>query len=178
MKRAVSQNMRPSGSLREWELGECGDDLSAWSSAKYFTPGFAWRRATRSPVARCSPRGTWRSGSRAVPWLCLAPSNKISGGKVLSSRDAALGEPGCGAPEACCGNDRTNRHRPRRLLRAALRAHWQGQGDHCDRTQDRSSLLQRHASRDGLLERFQTSNHMGCSKRPHPVEGKPNQRCN
>ena len=63
MKRAVSQNMRPSGSLREWELGECGDDLSAWSSAKYFTPGFAWRRATRSPVARCSPRGRGARGA-------------------------------------------------------------------------------------------------------------------
>jgi len=38
-------------------IAECGDDLSAWPSAKHFTS-----------------------------WLCLAPSNKISGGKVLSSR--------------------------------------------------------------------------------------------
>lgn len=38
-------------------VAECGDDLSAWPSAKHFTS-----------------------------WLCLAPSNKISGGKVLSSR--------------------------------------------------------------------------------------------
>src|SRR5450755_4349964 len=38
-------------------VSECGDDLSAWPSAKHFTS-----------------------------WLCLAPSNKISGGKVLSSR--------------------------------------------------------------------------------------------
>lgn len=36
-------------------IAECGDDLSAWPSAKHFTS-----------------------------WLCLAPSNKISGGKVLS----------------------------------------------------------------------------------------------
>src|SRR6202790_1583713 len=35
-------------------IAECGDDLSAWPSAKHFTS-----------------------------WLCLAPSNKISGGKVL-----------------------------------------------------------------------------------------------
>jgi hypothetical protein len=28
------------------------------------------------------------------------------------------------------------------------------------------------ACRD-LVERFQSSNHMGCSKRPHPVDGKP-----
>ncbi|WP_216851309.1 transposase [Acidisphaera sp. L21] len=38
-------------------VGECGTSLSAWPSAKHFTS-----------------------------WLCLAPSNKISGGKVLSAR--------------------------------------------------------------------------------------------
>jgi len=38
-------------------VGECGTDLKAWPSAKHVTS-----------------------------WLCLAPGNKISGGKVLSSR--------------------------------------------------------------------------------------------
>ncbi len=38
-------------------VGECGTNLTAWPSAKHFTS-----------------------------WLCLAPSNKISGGKVLSSK--------------------------------------------------------------------------------------------
>jgi transposase len=38
-------------------IGECGTDLKTWPSAKHFTS-----------------------------WLCLAPDNKISGGKVLSSR--------------------------------------------------------------------------------------------
>lgn len=38
-------------------IGECGADLRAWPSAKHFTS-----------------------------WLCLAPGNKISGGKLLSSR--------------------------------------------------------------------------------------------
>lgn len=38
-------------------IGECGSDLRAWPSAKHFTS-----------------------------WLCLAPGNKISGGKLLSSR--------------------------------------------------------------------------------------------
>jgi transposase len=38
-------------------IGECGIDLRAWPSAKHFTS-----------------------------WLCLAPGNKISGGKLLSSR--------------------------------------------------------------------------------------------
>jgi transposase len=43
-------------------IAECGDDLSAWPSSKHFTS-----------------------------WLCLAPSNKISGGKVLSSRTRRSG---------------------------------------------------------------------------------------
>lgn len=43
-------------------IAECGDDLSAWPSAKHFTS-----------------------------WLCLAPSNKISGGKILSSRTRRSG---------------------------------------------------------------------------------------
>jgi transposase len=43
-------------------IAECGDDLSAWPSAKHFTS-----------------------------WLCLAPSNKISGCKVLSSRTRRSG---------------------------------------------------------------------------------------
>lgn len=38
-------------------VGECGTDLAAWPSAKHFTS-----------------------------WLCLSPGNKISGGKLLSSR--------------------------------------------------------------------------------------------
>ena len=38
-------------------VGECGTDLRAWPSAKHFTS-----------------------------WLCLAPGNKISDGKLLSSR--------------------------------------------------------------------------------------------
>jgi transposase len=43
-------------------IAECGDDLSAWPSAKHFTS-----------------------------WLGLAPSNKISGGKMLSSRTHRTG---------------------------------------------------------------------------------------
>ncbi len=43
-------------------IAECGDDLSTWPSAKHFTS-----------------------------WLCLAPRNKISGGKVLSSRTRRSG---------------------------------------------------------------------------------------
>ena len=43
-------------------VGECGTNLAAWPSAKHFTS-----------------------------WLCLAPSNKISGGKLLSSRTRRSG---------------------------------------------------------------------------------------
>jgi transposase len=43
-------------------VGECVTNLSAWPNAKHFTS-----------------------------WLCLAPSNKISGGKVLSSRTRRSG---------------------------------------------------------------------------------------
>ena len=43
-------------------VAECGDDLLAWPSAKHFTS-----------------------------WLGLAPNNKISGGRVLSSRTRRTG---------------------------------------------------------------------------------------
>jgi transposase len=43
-------------------VGECGTDLSAWPNAKHFTS-----------------------------WLCLTPGNKISGGKVLSTRTRRSG---------------------------------------------------------------------------------------
>jgi len=43
-------------------VGECGTDLSPWPDAKHFTS-----------------------------WLCLTPSNKISGGRVLSSRTRRSG---------------------------------------------------------------------------------------
>ena len=43
-------------------IGECGTNLSAWPNAKHFTS-----------------------------WLCLAPANKISGGKVLSTRTRRSG---------------------------------------------------------------------------------------
>jgi len=43
-------------------VAECGTNLSVWPTAKHFTS-----------------------------WLCLAPSNKISGGKVLSSRTRRSG---------------------------------------------------------------------------------------
>ena len=80
-------------------VGECGTNLSAWPNAKHFTS-----------------------------WLCLSPSNKISGGKVLSSRTRTIGQP---EPRRCCGFAavcrRTHGHRVGSILPAPVRARWQGQ---------------------------------------------------
>jgi transposase len=65
-------------------------------------------------------------------------------------KNAPLREPIFGASAACCRNHWTDRHSARRLLQAALSAHWQGQGGNRHGTQDRSSILQRRASRNGV----------------------------
>jgi transposase len=71
-------------------IAECGDDLGSWPSAKHFTS-----------------------------WLCLAPSNKISGGKVLSSRTHRCGSRA--AARASIGRylDFYNRRRPHASLDGA-----------------------------------------------------------
>jgi len=102
-------------------VGECGTSLAAWPSAKHVTS-----------------------------WLCLAPSNKISGGKVLSAktrrsnnRAAALlrlAAVAVGRTETALGA----------LLPPPVRARGQGQGGHCHRAQDRRAVLQHPATRYGL----------------------------
>jgi transposase len=104
-------------------IAECGDDLSAWPSAKH-----------QALYLLALPRAEQQD----LRWQ----------GALLAH--APLGEPGRGAPEARCSDDGSNRHRPGGLLPAALRTYRQGQGDHRDRPQDRCSLLQRRASRNGL----------------------------
>src|SRR5665647_1222204 len=64
--------------------------------------------------------------------------------------NAPLREPSFGAPAACCRNHWTDRHGARRLLQAALSPHWQGQGGDRHGTQDRSPVLQRRASWNGI----------------------------
>jgi transposase len=64
-------------------IAECGDDLSSWPSAKHFTS-----------------------------WLGLAPSNKVSGGKLLSSRTRRSG----GRATPCCRECGAYRHRAWRIL--------------------------------------------------------------
>jgi transposase len=102
-------------------IAECGDDLSSWPTAKHFTS-----------------------------WLGLAPSNKISGGRMLSSRTRRFRGAGCGSSAACCRHRWANGHGPRRLLQAALSAHRQGQGGDRHSTQDRRPVLQRRASWNGV----------------------------
>src|SRR3954462_4260494 len=118
-------------------VSECGTDLSAWPSAKHFTS-----------------------------WLCLAPSNKISGGKVLSARTRRSGNRAAAllrlaatrAPRhrarraAAAGRDhgRAHRHGTGRLLPASVGPRRQGQGGHRHGPQDRRAVLQRPATRDGL----------------------------
>ena len=91
----------------------------------------------------------WASAKHFTSWLGLAPNNKISGGRVLSSR-TKLQEPcGCAAA-AYRRHRRADRHRARRLLQTALGTGRQGQSGHRHGAQDCSSLLQRRASRHGI----------------------------
>src|SRR5450830_411626 len=102
-------------------IAECGDDLSAWPSAKHFTS-----------------------------WLGLAPSNKISGGKILSSRTRRCGSRASALLRLAAVSVGRTDTALGRLLQAALGAHWQGQGGHRHGTQDRSPVLQRRASWNGV----------------------------
>jgi transposase IS116/IS110/IS902 family protein len=60
------------------------------------------------------------SAKHFTSWLCLAPSNKISGGKVLSSRTRRSGS----RAAACSDNCRADRDGARRLLSAPVHACW------------------------------------------------------
>jgi transposase len=60
-------------------VGECSTDLSAWPTAKHFTS-----------------------------WLGLAPHNKISGGKVLSSKTRRTGNRAASLLRLAAGNPRPN----------------------------------------------------------------------
>lgn len=66
---------------------------------------------------------------------------------MLSSRTRRSGR-GTSAPR--CRDRGSYRHRARRLLQATFIAHWRGQGS--DRSQDRSSVLQRFAIRTDYVD--------------------------
>nr|WP_247494760.1 IS110 family transposase [Bradyrhizobium sp. 164] len=101
-------------------IAQCGDDLSAWPSAKHVTS-----------------------------WLCLAPSNKIPGGKVLSARTRRSGNRAAALLRLAAATvERTDT--ARRLLQTALGTHWQGLIRDRYGAKDRSAILQCGATRDGL----------------------------
>jgi hypothetical protein len=100
-------------------VSECGTDLSAWPSAKHFTS-----------------------------WLCLAPSNKISGGKVLSARTRRSGSRAAALLRlAAVGRTDTALGA---FYRAPVGPRRQGQGGHRHGPQDRRAVLQCPAPWDGL----------------------------
>src|SRR5882672_2610585 len=93
-------------------IAECGDDLTSWPSAKHFTS-----------------------------WLGLAPSNKVSGGKMLSSRTRRSG----GRAAALLRLAAVTVGRTDTALGAFYRRLSSRIGP-----QDRSPVLQRCAPRNGL----------------------------
>ena len=102
-------------------VSECGTDLSAWPTAKHFTS-----------------------------WLSLAPSNKISGGKVLSSRTRRSSNRAAAALRlAAVTIGRTDTALGAFYRRLSARI-GKSQGGHRHRTQDRGALLQHAASRNEL----------------------------
>jgi len=102
-------------------IAECGDDLSAWPSAKHFN-------------FLALPSAEQQDLRRQGALVAHVPLWKPGGVTAAAGRS----------------DGRTNRHGPGRLLPAALGAYRQGQGGHRDRAQDSGSLLQRPASRNGL----------------------------
>ena len=65
-------------------IAECGDESPLGRARNTSPPGSAWRRATRSPAAKCSRSRTRRSGSRAAALLRLAAA-------TVGRTDTALG---------------------------------------------------------------------------------------
>ena len=101
-------------------VSECGTDLAAWPSAQHYTS-----------------------------WLGLAPHNKISGGKVLSSRTRRSGSRVAALLRLAAGAvGRTQTALGAFYRRLAARG--QGQGDHGDGAHDRGAGLQHAEPRHGL----------------------------
>ena len=98
-------------------IGECGTDLSAWPNAKHFTS-----------------------------WLCLAPANKISGGKVLSTRTRRSGSRAAALLRLAAVTVGRTQTALGRLLSTAPRTRGQGQSGDRNGSQDRHPVLQHVAT--------------------------------
>jgi hypothetical protein len=98
----------------------------------------------------------WPTEHHFTSWLTLAPRNKISGGRLLSSHTQPLSEP-CRGDSSRGGHDLGAQFdRARRLLSTPLVARWEGQGDHGHRAQagdSRVSNTQRAARLCGSWRR-------------------------
>ena len=97
-------------------VGECGTNLVAWPTAKHFTS-----------------------------WLGLAPHNKISGGKVLSSKTRRTSNRAASLLRLAAVSVGRTGYRAGCLLSPPVSSRRKSQGDHRHRPQDRRSVLQ-HAS--------------------------------
>src|SRR5271157_5424380 len=102
-------------------VSECGDDLSAWPSAKHFTS-----------------------------WLCLAPSNKISGGQGFVVENKTVRKPRCVASAIGRRDHWADRYRAGSILPATIRPCRKIESRHRDSPQDCRAVLQCAASRYGL----------------------------
>ncbi|MFL9935222.1 transposase [Paraburkholderia sp. RL18-103-BIB-C] len=99
-------------------VAECGTDTSRFPTVKHFTS-----------------------------WLCLAPGNKISGGRVLSSKTRRSSSK---ATASCRRHDRQDGHCTGRLLPTPIGTDRQGKGRHCHGSQGRGAVLQHVALRHGV----------------------------
>ena len=101
-------------------VAECGDDMRKWPTAKHFTS-----------------------------WLTLAPGNKISGGRVLSSKSRRSSNRAA-APSYRCGERWANADRPWCILPSGGRTSRQGEGSDRDGEKVSSAVLQRCSLRTHL----------------------------
>ena len=92
----------------------------------------------------------WKTEQHFTSWLTLAPKNKVSGGRILSSKTPTLGQPRCRDATNVRNGRRKNLDRSRRLLPTVGLSRRQGQSDHCHGPQDRRVCLPRLARRHQL----------------------------
>ena len=102
-------------------VAECGDDMTKWPTAKHFTS-----------------------------WLSLAPGNKISGGRLLSSKTRRSSNRATALLRIAAVNIGKTADGARRLLPPTRGPHRQSQGGDRDRSQAGGSVLQRAPIRHDL----------------------------
>jgi hypothetical protein len=95
-------------------IGEIGTNMTRWPTEKHFTS-----------------------------WLALAPNNKISGGRLLSSRTPPSANRAAVILRRCANESDQDFDRPRRLLPPSRDAGRQGQSDYRHGTQTRGAGLSR-----------------------------------